>query len=224
MASGAAAPRSQSVHVPLLRQWTLQSAHGQLDASGEGQPPAPWRKFMTSVSTVYLPSTGSRRPHRADNLEEEIASCEARLLRLEQAFASRKLWDGASAEAQAAALADPSAGLTPLSKTQLVQDWGEVAATLSDLAADALEFGCSRQVPGAMDLYERVNRAIDCMSEISAGRLWSLRPLGSPPWLPRPRRLRPGGDMPRRWSEASRRSWDASWVSSALWLAAASRA
>eukprot|EP00405_Crypthecodinium_cohnii_P053654 CAMPEP_0206612784 /NCGR_PEP_ID=MMETSP0325_2-20121206/56233_1 /ASSEMBLY_ACC=CAM_ASM_000347 /TAXON_ID=2866 /ORGANISM="Crypthecodinium cohnii, Strain Seligo" /LENGTH=336 /DNA_ID=CAMNT_0054132617 /DNA_START=28 /DNA_END=1035 /DNA_ORIENTATION=+ len=69
-------------------------------------------------------------------------------------------------------------------RRELTQRWETLTTNLADLAEEALEHGCNREVPGAMELYARANRAIDQVSEVAERHrgfvVASLGPFSSP--------------------------------------------
>lgn len=134
------------------------------------------RRRCSSIGSSLSSSQGV--VSQQHNLEEGIARCEALLAQFDKltkpdaaAFTALKADGGRAAGDGAAALVptgeppDPGGGDAAAGK--LRSQWWEVEALLRKLAADSLESSCSRSVPGAMDVYERTNLALDHMASLS---------------------------------------------------------
>lgn len=127
------------------------------------------RRKLASFHANFV-HVGGLAERRSEQLEEEIVACERLLDELEQVILSSPASPSSASSCQLSGgrsgcrgeEAAPGGAGRPLPAL-----WGEAATRLEDLSADALETGCSREVPGAMEIFERASRAIDRMAALS---------------------------------------------------------
>mmetsp|Transcript_86938 Transcript_86938/g.172585 ORF Transcript_86938/g.172585 Transcript_86938/m.172585 type:complete len:555 (+) Transcript_86938:42-1706(+) len=93
------------------------------------------------------------RRGRTTDLEVNMSGCRKAL---EQLKHERKEHDALMAQSP-----DQQVGTHPL-----LDKASSLGARLTDLAAEALECGCDRDVPGAMDVYEQANASLDALSDL----------------------------------------------------------
>lgn len=143
---GAPALRSATVPTSVLAAAFNPGARAERPGNAETR----WRR--TGSCMLNSNSSSWRASERQlDRLLEALARCEGFVAELEADLAS-------SARGELAA---------SLGSEQLREKWNETVRLLDDLAGDALEQGCSRRVPGAMDVFHRASRSLEQMAALS---------------------------------------------------------
>jgi len=100
-----------------------------------------------------MTSTRGVRRGRTADLEGSLSACRRTLEQLKR--------ERAEQDALIAQLPHGQVGDHPL-----LEKAASLSARLTDLAAESLECGCNRDVPGAMDVYEQANAYLDAVSDL----------------------------------------------------------
>jgi len=117
-----------------------------------------WSHSQVMAANVFEPLRKTGTPQklrrgRTTDLEVNLSACKKQL---EQLRLERKEHDALTAQSP-----DQQVGTHPL-----LDKASSLSARLTDLAAEALECGCNRDVPGAMDVYEEANASLDTVSDL----------------------------------------------------------
>jgi hypothetical protein len=119
---------------------------------------ASWSYSQTVADNGFEPLRKTATPRRlrrgrTADLEVNLSACRKAL---EQLTLERNEHDALTAQSP-----DQQAGTHPL-----LEKASSLSARLTDLAAESLECGCHRDVPGAMDVYEQANAYLDAVSDL----------------------------------------------------------
>jgi len=119
---------------------------------------ASWSHSQVMAANSFEPLRKTVTPQRlrrgrTTDLEVNLLSCQQQL---EQLKLEHKEHDVLTAQTP-----DQQVGMHPL-----LERASSLSARLTDLAAEALECGCNRDVPGAMDVYEQTNASLDTVSDL----------------------------------------------------------
>jgi len=125
-----------------LRRTSVPASGGDLQRKPRGPRQAPLPRF----NTIQIGGTAtSSTAEGGANLEDEVVRCEEALRLLE----------------------DEATSLLELDEeSTFPQRLRRLAERLQKLASDALERGCSRDMPGAMDVYDSANRMFDRLATL----------------------------------------------------------
>jgi len=119
---------------------------------------ASWSHSRTMADNGFEPLRRTATPQklrrgRTIDLEANLSACRKAL---EQLTLERNKHDQLIAESP-----DQQVGTHAL-----LEKASSLSARLTDLAAESLECGCNRDVPGAMDVYEQTNAFLDALSDM----------------------------------------------------------
>jgi len=119
---------------------------------------ASWSHSQTMADSGFEPLRKTATPPklrrgRTADLEVNLSACRKAL---EQLKLQRKEYDALTAQSP-----NQQVGEHPL-----LEKASSLSACLTDLAAESLECGCNRDVPGAMDVYEQANTYLDTVSDL----------------------------------------------------------
>jgi len=119
---------------------------------------ASWSHSQTMADSGFEPLRKTATPPklrrgRTADLEVNLSACRKAL---EQLKLQRKEYDALTAQSP-----NQQVGEHPL-----LEKASSLSACLTDLAAESLECGCNRDVPGAMDVYEQANAYLDAVSDL----------------------------------------------------------
>jgi len=117
-----------------------------------------WSHSQTMADNGFEPlkkmaTTRRLRRGRTSDLEVSLSACRQALEQLKREHKEH--------HALTAQSPDQQVGEHPL-----LEKASSLSARLTDLAAESLECGCNRDVPGAMDVYEQANAYLDTVSDL----------------------------------------------------------
>lgn len=183
------------------RSWTAQSTESD-DGRGRTSPIRSSLARGTQATSVVISSAELSARRKGRELEVSATGCEQRLVSLEARLAGLQKYPNPEEAAAGAAL--------------LSADCHALTKRLQQLVADALECGCDRSVPGAMDVFEQGNGLIERLTMVLSSSTKLCAAVQPQTTQASPADPSPGETGPRSESSKQRSSWFTPFIPSVL--------